>query len=187
MLSSDAWLEQQVQTETHRAEDVERLVRLEHVKIGQTRIRIGKVQDGWEKDFYTHEEVTSKIAEHREAITRAESEIRRLQNQMADRNLDADQSRLLRQELEALRDRNLKESSFEDRMDLVAKLGLKVLPSEDLKTRKISCQMNLLALSKEGETGSSAKVILGGAEGDRTPDLLNAIQALSQLSYSPSR
>ena len=25
----------------------------------------------------------------------------------------------------------------------------------------------------------------GGAEGDRTPDLLNAIQALSQLSYTP--
>jgi hypothetical protein len=26
---------------------------------------------------------------------------------------------------------------------------------------------------------------IGGAEGDRTPDLLNAIQALSQLSYGP--
>ncbi len=26
----------------------------------------------------------------------------------------------------------------------------------------------------------------GGAEEDRTPDLLNAIQALSQLSYSPA-
>jgi hypothetical protein len=25
----------------------------------------------------------------------------------------------------------------------------------------------------------------GGAEGDRTPDLVNAIHALSQLSYSP--
>ena len=25
----------------------------------------------------------------------------------------------------------------------------------------------------------------GGDEGDRTPDLLNAIQALSQLSYAP--
>jgi hypothetical protein len=25
----------------------------------------------------------------------------------------------------------------------------------------------------------------GGAEGDRTPDLMNAIHALSQLSYSP--
>jgi hypothetical protein len=27
---------------------------------------------------------------------------------------------------------------------------------------------------------------LGGAEGNRTPDLLNAIQALSQLSYGPA-
>ena len=27
---------------------------------------------------------------------------------------------------------------------------------------------------------------LSGAEGSRTPDLLNAIQALSQLSYSPT-
>ncbi len=26
---------------------------------------------------------------------------------------------------------------------------------------------------------------LGGAKGNRTPDLLNAIQALSQLSYGP--
>jgi hypothetical protein len=26
----------------------------------------------------------------------------------------------------------------------------------------------------------------GGAKGDRTPDLLNAIQALSQLSYGPT-
>ena len=26
----------------------------------------------------------------------------------------------------------------------------------------------------------------GGGEGNRTPDLLNAIQALSQLSYAPS-
>ena len=25
----------------------------------------------------------------------------------------------------------------------------------------------------------------GGAEGDRTPDLMNAIHALSQLSYGP--
>jgi hypothetical protein len=28
--------------------------------------------------------------------------------------------------------------------------------------------------------------LLGGAERDRTVDLLNAIQALSQLSYSPT-
>ena len=35
---------------------------------------------------------------------------------------------------------------------------------------------------------SYSRVILGrsgGGEGNRTPDLLNAIQALSQLSYAP--
>ena len=31
-----------------------------------------------------------------------------------------------------------------------------------------------------------AGVTFGGAEEDRTPDLLNAIQALSQLSYGPT-
>ena len=34
-----------------------------------------------------------------------------------------------------------------------------------------------------GENQKSAEI--GGAKGSRTPDLLNAIQALSQLSYSP--
>jgi hypothetical protein len=29
-------------------------------------------------------------------------------------------------------------------------------------------------------------MMFGGAEEDRTPDLLNAIQALSQLSYNPT-
>ena len=30
------------------------------------------------------------------------------------------------------------------------------------------------------------KVLFGGAREDRTPDLLNAIQALSHLSYDPT-
>jgi hypothetical protein len=43
--------------------------------------------------------------------------------------------------------------------------------------------------SENGELGQwpQATAITGGAEGNRTPDLLNAIQALSQLSYSPDR
>ena len=34
---------------------------------------------------------------------------------------------------------------------------------------------------------SVASFLSGGADADRTRDLLNAIQALSQLSYSPTR
>ena len=36
------------------------------------------------------------------------------------------------------------------------------------------------------EKGNEAKEGVGGADGDRTHDLLNAIQALSQLSYGPN-
>ena len=38
------------------------------------------------------------------------------------------------------------------------------------------------------QSAEEAQVVdlIGGAEGSRTPDLLNAIQALSQLSYGPT-
>jgi hypothetical protein len=69
--------------------------------------------------------VQAKLSEHRQAIARAESEIRRLDTQMANKSLSAIETGLLRQELEALRDRNLIESTFEERTDLIAKLGIK--------------------------------------------------------------
>jgi hypothetical protein len=36
------------------------------------------------------------------------------------------------------------------------------------------------------ENFNSLQIFFGGAEGNRTLDLLNAIQALSQLSYGPT-
>ena len=39
--------------------------------------------------------------------------------------------------------------------------------------------------TKKGLAKIANPLIFGGAERDRTDDLLNAIQALSQLSYSP--
>ena len=54
-----------------------------------------------------------KLTEHRETIARAESEIGRLHKQMANTGLSAIEAELLRQELKALRDRNLMESTFE--------------------------------------------------------------------------
>ncbi len=165
--------------------DLEKLLRIEQFKISQAKLRVSKVQEGWEKGFYTPEEVQTKLAEHREAIARAEPEIARLRDQMANRSLSAIEAELLRQELKALRDQNLREPTFEERADLVAKLGIKILPSEDLKSRKIFCRLNLAEINEEREQASFAKVTPGGAEGTRTPDLLRAREALSQLSYSP--
>ena len=44
---------------------------------------------------------------------------------------------------------------------------------------------NLEVHKKGFENISQTLFWIGGAKGDRTPDLLNAIQALSQLSYNP--
>jgi hypothetical protein len=41
--------------------------------------------------------------------------------------------------LKELRDRNLDEASFEDKLDIIVKLGIKVYPSEDLKTMRVTC------------------------------------------------
>jgi len=45
---------------------------------------------------------------------------------------------------------------------LVAKLGLKVLRWEDLKSRKICCRLNLVEVSRERERSGFAKVMFGG-------------------------
>ncbi len=186
MLSNDAWLEQQLATELSQSTDLEKLVRLEQLKISQAKLRVSKVQEGWEKGFYTPEEVQIKLTEHREAIAKAESEIGRLRDQMANRSLTAGEAELLRQELKALRDRNLRESTFEERADLVAKLGIKILPSEGLKSRKIFCRLNLAKVNEEREQAGFAKVTFGGAGGIRTPYLLTASQTFSRLNYSPT-
>jgi len=147
-MSSDAWLEQQLATELSQSQHLEKLIRLEQLKISQAGLRISKVQEGREKGFYTPEEVQIKLTEQREVVARRESEIVRLRGQMVDRGLNSIEAELLRQELKALRNRNLQESTFEERADLVAKLGIRILPSEDLKSRKIFCRLNIAEASE---------------------------------------
>jgi len=45
--------------------------------------------------------------------------------------------------LKALRDRSLDEATFEEKLDIVSKLGIKVYPSEDLKSMRVVCHVNL--------------------------------------------
>ena len=59
----------------------------------------------------------------------------------------------------------------------------------DVKTAKNGqIYVNSLASGntvKLGKNAVKSGLIIGGVEGDRTPDLMNAIHALSQLSYDP--
>src|SRR5690606_1715035 len=67
-------------------------------------------------------------------------------------------------------------------------------PAGDCYTRLLrgSIKIALQSGSAQREGGSSLELFastveVGGAEGNRTPDLVNAIHALSQLSYGPDR
>lgn len=53
------------------------------------------------------------------------------------------------------------ESTFEERTDLIAKLGIKVLPSEDLKSRKIFCRLKLVRVNDKKEQAGFAKLVFG--------------------------
>ena len=163
IMSTDAWLEEQLSAELSHSGDLEKLIRIEQLKVSQAKLRVSKVQEGWEKGFYTPEEMQAKVVEHRQAVAQAEAEIARLEKQMASKGLGALEAELLRQELKALRDRNLMESAFEEKVDLIAKLGIKVLPSEDLKSRKILCRLNLNKINGEKEQSGFAKVMFGSA------------------------
>ena len=82
ILGDDDWIERQLLKETSRSEDLEKLIRMEQLKISHANLRINKVQEGWEKDFYTPEEARDKLNEHRKTIEKAEAEIEKLRDQM---------------------------------------------------------------------------------------------------------
>ena len=162
LLKDNAWVEQQLADEIIQTDSVAKLIRMEHWKISQAMARINKVQEGWERGLYTEAEANVKLAEHRESITLAEAEIARLQGEANGRHFDSGDIEILRQELEALRDQNLRESTFKEKADLIAKLGVQVFPSEDLKSRKIRCRLSLAQVDSGKGHSVFTKVKHGG-------------------------
>jgi hypothetical protein len=58
-----------------------------------------------------------------------------------------------REELKALRDRNLDATTFEEKLDIVSRLGIKVYPSEDLKSMRVLCELNLDRVHSDTRSG----------------------------------
>jgi len=70
---------------------------------------------------------------------------------------------------------------------LVARLGIKGYPSEDLKPRRITCLLNLTESDNEEEQGSLTKGVYGRPYGSQTCNLLIKRQEaylLSNTDYS---
>jgi hypothetical protein len=199
-LRSDRWVDEQLASEQVQDENLDKLIKLQEWKIAQVKGKIEKVSDGFDGGIYSLEQAKERLKEYNRTIAMAEEERRRLREQMAKAGTQTDRV-AMKKALEILRDKNLDEATFVEKMDIISKLGIKVYPSEDLKSMKVIAQLNLVdnagnqantienkteSNNKEYEpTTACGKVTSGGAEGIRTPYLLNAIQSLSQLSYSP--
>ena len=45
--------------------------------------------------------------------------------------------------MRVLRDRNLDDARFQERADIIARLGIQIYPSEDLKSMRVNCRISL--------------------------------------------
>lgn len=143
LLSDDAWIERQLASQTSQNDSAEKLIRLQQFKISQAASKIVRVQDGFEAGIYTAVEAKERITGHQATVAKAKEEISRIEQESSFAGNSADSLVTVQGELKALRDRNLDEATFEDKLDVIAKLGLKVHPSEDLKSIQVSCQLDL--------------------------------------------
>jgi hypothetical protein len=143
LLRNDTWIEQQLLLEQSQDENTGKLIRVQQLKIAQSQARIAKVREGFDGGIYDLEEAKIRIAEYHDTMARAESEMQRLKERTGASTPGKDDMAAIKDELEKLRDRNLDEATFEDKLDIVSKLGIKVCPSEDLDSVRVLCQLNL--------------------------------------------
>ncbi len=147
-LRSDTWVEQQLVSEQEQDENLGKLIKLQEWKIAQVRGKIEKVREGYEGGIYSLEEAKRRLAEYSKIIAAADGETQRLQGQIAQAFGQTDWE-AMKHALGVLRDKNLDEATFPEKADVIAKLGIKVYPSEDLKSMRVVAQVNLPEVSSQ--------------------------------------
>ena len=170
MLRDDTWVEQQLHTELDRNQNIDRLIRYQKNKVNQYENKITRVEEGYDGGLYALEEARKKKRDYQKAIDEAKAETSRLRAEI--KGFTQEEVEALRQGLKLLRDQNLTEATFEQRMDLLARLGITVYPSDDLKSRRISCQLNIGNKIGEVEQVGVTKGVYGRPYRSRTCDTL---------------
>lgn len=143
LLVQDAWVEDYLGAVQAQAESLDKLVKLEERKMAQARAKIGKIREGYEAEIYSLEETKSRITSCQEAFLKAGQEIKRIKKQMDGGGATPIDTKALRQELSKLAEMNLKKATFTERRNIIDKLGIRVHPSEDLKSVRIKCGLCL--------------------------------------------
>jgi hypothetical protein len=142
LLIQPEWVYQELskQETGEHIEELRKRIRMEQHKVEQIQYKIRRIQEGYEAEppLYTTNEVKEKIGAYRNLISNTETEKYRLQDIMEQKAITRQTKEEALQILESLRDTNLDNASFDEKYDLIAKLGIKVYPSEDGTIVRIS-------------------------------------------------
>ena len=142
LLKQPEWVYEELskQETGEHIEELRKRIRIEQHKVEQIQYKIRRIQEGYEADppIYTTNEVKEKLGSYRNLISSAETEKHRLQNIVEEKSLNKQTKEEALRILESLRDTNLDNASFDEKRELIAKLGIKVYPSEDGMTVRIS-------------------------------------------------
>ena len=141
LLHDDTWIEGELNKRQSTGSEVEKLIRMEEFKITQARAKIAKIQEGFEGGLYDLEEAKRRTASYHDAVTRAGDELKRLSSFNGLPLSKESSNEALRQELRALRDKNLDGATFEEKTELVTTLGIEVYPAEDLRSMRVKCRL----------------------------------------------
>lgn len=150
LLQSPALVEAQIQRMGKDDDGIRKRIRLEQFHIREAERKIAKIQDDQLADtpVFTRQEAAGKVEELRQVIERANSEIARLYSiaQMAKQSQETLETTKIA--LEKPREANLESAPFNEKAELVAKLGINIYPCEDLTNIRIFCGLNVTAPQK---------------------------------------
>ena len=141
LLKQDGWIQEQLSVMGKQNHDIDKLVKLEQQKILLCQTKMAKVREGFEGGLYNLNEAKFKVEGYQDAIDRAEQEIKHLMGVTGDQTSKVNVEDL-KKELERLAKENLDNATFTEKRDIISKLGIRVYPSEDLKSLKIRCSLN---------------------------------------------
>ena len=115
-------------------------------KVDQAEAKIRRVHEGYESvpPVYTTKEADERIKTFRTLISKAEKERQRLENILEQQVTSRNTIDIVRRSLEEIRDENLDNASYQEKQELIAKLGIIVYPSEDHKTVRITSKIPIL-------------------------------------------
>ena len=145
LLQNPTVVEARLQTIGKDDGGIQKRIRLELFHKKEAERKISRIQDDLLNDesIFSKKEAADKIEELRAIIQKSDTEIARLQSIAQVAKQSEEKVEATKKALEKLRDMNLQIATFQQKAELLARLGIKIYPSEDLTYMRMYCGLNI--------------------------------------------